>query len=193
MAEKALTTAEAEALSGTTDATSGVAFVTSGADPYLAAVYRTFHQLMKVAMLGNSLRVYADDSLATTVGVRAGRRTLGTAALVYAGGTVALASYNNSTANLWLYNNAGTPTVAAGASWPSYPHWKLASVALSAGAITSITDRRDEGSSDTVLPVYTTGGRPSASTAGRVIFNSTTSRLNIDTGSAWVLADGTSA
>lgn len=44
-----------------------------------------------------------------------------------------------------------------------------------------------------VVGSYTTAGRPAAGTAGRIILNTTTSKLNIDTGTAWVHADGTAA
>jgi hypothetical protein len=47
----------------------------------------------------------------------------------------------------------------------------------------------------TRLPSYTTGARPSAASAGQggAIWNTTTSKINISTGAAWVLADGTAA
>ena len=38
---------------------------------------------------------------------------------------------------------------------------------------------------------YSNAGRPSAGTAGRVIFNTDDGQLNIDTGSVWTLPDGT--
>lgn len=43
------------------------------------------------------------------------------------------------------------------------------------------------------LPTYTTAARPAASTAGRVIFNTTTNRPNYDTGTGWVHSDGSAA
>lgn len=46
---------------------------------------------------------------------------------------------------------------------------------------------------DLVLQSYSSGARPPAGTAGRTIWNSTTGRPNFDTGSAWILADGTAA
>ena len=47
----------------------------------------------------------------------------------------------------------------------------------------------------TRLPSYTTAGRPTAATAGAggAIWNTTTSKINVSTGAAWVLADGTAA
>ncbi len=41
------------------------------------------------------------------------------------------------------------------------------------------------------FPVYDDAGRPAAGTAGRVIYNTTDSNLNIDNGTNWVLPDGT--
>ena len=42
-----------------------------------------------------------------------------------------------------------------------------------------------------VLHVYTDATRPAARTEGRMIYNSDTGQLNIDTGSDWTLPDGT--
>jgi hypothetical protein len=36
------------------------------------------------------------------------------------------------------------------------------------------------------LPVFNDANRPTAGIAGRVIYNTTTSKINLDTGSAWV-------
>lgn len=41
------------------------------------------------------------------------------------------------------------------------------------------------------VPVYSDGTRPAAGVQGRVIYNTTDSKLNIDTGAAWTLPDGT--
>ena len=42
-----------------------------------------------------------------------------------------------------------------------------------------------------VLPSYTNSSRPSAGTAGLVIFNTDDGQLNIDDGTNWTLPDGT--
>ena len=39
--------------------------------------------------------------------------------------------------------------------------------------------------------VYTDGTRPTAGIAGRIIYNTTDGKLNIDTGAGWTLPDGT--
>ena len=57
--------------------------------------------------------------------------------------------------------------------------------------ITQILDRRGEGLSDTLLPTFDAAGRPAAGYAGRMIFNTDDSQINIDTGSEWTLPDGT--
>ena len=44
---------------------------------------------------------------------------------------------------------------------------------------------------DLLVNVYTDAGRPAAGTAGRIIFNSDDSMLNIDNGANWTLPDGT--
>lgn len=46
---------------------------------------------------------------------------------------------------------------------------------------------------DLVVQNYSSDARPAAGTAGRVVWNVTTGRPNFDTGSGWILADGTAA
>jgi hypothetical protein len=48
-----------------------------------------------------------------------------------------------------------------------------------------------DSSGDLVVQTYSDGTRPSAGTAGRIIFNSDDGNLNIDNGSGWILPDGT--
>lgn len=193
MSKTALTDSQALALSGQTDAKTQAKHTTVGMFNHAADRKRLDARILELLALNAELEVYPDTTAATTVGVGAGRRTLGNTALVYAGGTVSLASYNNTTALLWFWNDNGTPRVTAGSSWPSYPHWKLAEVALAAGAITAILDRRSEGCSDVVTRSGSTGARPAGSVIGQQYWNTTTGKLNVFNGSAWVLADGTSA
>lgn len=195
MSEKALTDEQAVALSGTTDATTGVTFPQVASNNWAAAIYRTFQRMIDALLRANDLRVYPVEGNADAVGVRPGRIRFGGTALAYAGADPAVDSLtNNATTYVWAYNNSGVIAISSSTSaWPAYPHRRLAEVTMASGAITAILDRRSEGLSDVLLPTYTTGARPAASTAGRVIFNTTTSKINIDTGAAWVLADGTSA
>ena len=44
---------------------------------------------------------------------------------------------------------------------------------------------------DPVIPSYSNSTRPTAATAGRLIYNTDDANLNIDTGSGWILPDGT--
>lgn len=48
-----------------------------------------------------------------------------------------------------------------------------------------------DGDGNLVVRTYTDATRPSAGTAGRVIFNSDDGKLNIDDGTNWTLPDGT--
>lgn len=52
---------------------------------------------------------------------------------------------------------------------------------------------RFDGNGDLVLQGYPTAGRPAAGTKGRLIFNTTTNRLNVDIGTGWTTPDGAAA
>lgn len=197
MSELALTDDEATALAGTTDSTTGGVYPSESENDWLAPRNRLDARLIEAARIANELRVYEVTGNADAVGVRAGRKRLGAATLVYAGADPAVDGLtDNDTTYIWLYSNAGTATIASaidGTGWPAHPHWRLAEVTLASGVITGIVDRRGEGVLGTVLESYSSGTRPAASTAGRCIWNTTTSKPNFDTGAAWVLADGTAA
>jgi hypothetical protein len=188
-----LTDTEALALSGVTNTETRATHTVVGQFNHAAARKRLDARILELCELNAELEVYKDTAAATTVGIGAGRRNLGNNAVVYAGGTVSLSAYNNATGLVWLYSNSGTATIGTGSSWPSYPHWKLAEVTIAAGVITGILDRRNEGLSDVVIRSGSTGSRPAAGTIGQLYWNTTTTKLNVSTGSAWVLADGTSA
>ena len=67
--------------------------------------------------------------------------------LDFAGQTSELAAYNNDTAYVWLFDNAGAAGLGIGtdaAGWPGTAHIKLAEVTLAAGVITQLLDRRLE-------------------------------------------------
>ena len=146
-------------------------------------------------MRGNDFRVYEIQDNADAIGVRPGRIAFANTVLVYDGADPAIdALTDNDTTYVWLYNDAGTATIGSAidaTGWPAITHVKLAEVTLVDGVITAILDRRVEGLSDHLLPVYDDAGRPAAGYAGRMIFNSDDTNLNIDTGSAWILPDGT--
>lgn len=195
MSEKALSDSDANDLEGTTDTSSGFPYPASDADPWLAARNRADAHLLAVGLRGNDFRVYEVDGNADAVGIRPGRKLFGSTVLIYAGADPAVDSLtDNETTYIWLYNNSGTATIGSaisGTGWPAVPHVKLAEVTLASGVITGIVDRRGEGLSDILFPVYTDGTRPAAGYAGRAIFNSDDGQINIDTGSDWTLPDGT--
>jgi len=209
MAERLLDAQDAAALGGTTDPDTGLPFPTPYADPWLVPFYRFADHLRAVAQLANALRVYPDDASDTTVGVRPGAASLAGARVTYPGGTLDLATANNDLALLWAYDAGGEIGVSFAVDsvgWPDTPHVRLAEVTLDAGRITDITDRRafalfadhaadarvtDAG--DLQLRAVTQLDRPLPGIPGRIVFNSTTQRLNVDTGSAWTETDGAPA
>ena len=68
-------------------------------------------------------------------------------ALSYAGGSIDLGTYNNSTALIWLEDNTGAAEIGVADSadgWPVGDHLKIAEVTLDSGEVTLITDRRFE-------------------------------------------------
>ena len=83
MAESALTTAVANALSGTTDSDTDGVYPTTGESTYYTTVYRLLNRILKAVELSNELRVYKDGDL--TYGVRAGKASHGTNVYSYAG------------------------------------------------------------------------------------------------------------
>jgi hypothetical protein len=198
MTEKALTDNQASALSDTTDATSGVVYPSATQRNWAATGYRLFERIIEAFIRANDLRVYEIEDNADAVGVRSGRVTFGATALAYTQEDPAVDGLtDNDTTYIWLYNNAGAATIGSaldggsGGGWPSVPHYKLAEVTMSGGAITAILDRRAERCSDVLLPTYTNATRPAPGTAGRLIFNSDDGQINIDDGTNWTLPDGT--
>lgn len=149
MAVKDLTSAQVTALYGAGTerlARSGVLVPTSGLQPWYEWMVNAINHLDQAS--AGWLQVRQDDAAATTVRVMPGRAVIAGVPLVYAGGAIALAAYNNDTAYLYLQNDgAGAAeiiAVADGTGWPATPHVRLASVVLASGAITSITDLRPE-------------------------------------------------
>lgn len=192
MSEKILTDSTALALGGTTDSVTEAVYPQTTQNNWAAVMFRWMRRTLQALALGNEFRVYEVDGNADAVGIRAGRARIGSTTINYAGADPALDGLtNNATTRVWL--TAGGTIGSSSSAYPATVHHPLAEVVMSGGVITAINDRRGWGWSDRVLPSYTTSGRPSASLAGRAIWNTTTSKINIDTGSAWVLADGTSA
>ena len=188
--------ASALALAGTTDPNSGLVYPSTDTENgWGAQVLRLLQHLLTCFAPAGELRVYETDAAADAVGVRAGRRRLGSTVLVYAGSETAVTDLDDdATTYVWLYNNAGTGAIGSGAAWPSVAHWRLAEVTMADGVITQILDRRGECVVGVVFERFAAAGRPAAAgNAGRAIVNTDTGKLNISDGSAWFHADGTAA
>lgn len=151
MSEKLLTDDEALALSGTTDAATGLVHTTVGQFNHAADRKRVDDQVRRVALLANNLRVYEVEGNADAIGVRPGRCQLAGVAYSYAGLDPAVDSLaNNDTTYIWAEDDGGgalqIDSAIDATGWPSNPHLKLAEVTLAAGVITSIVDRRADAS-----------------------------------------------
>jgi hypothetical protein len=145
MAIKELTAQAMELLVGTRHASTGFEFPANGLQPYYEWLIRALYLLGESS--AGALRVAEDDVNATTVWIAPGRASIAAVTLAYGGGTLELGSYNNDTAYVWLYDDAGNAAIGIGAAaggWPAGNHIKLAEVTLSSGAITEILDRRFE-------------------------------------------------
>jgi hypothetical protein len=142
---KELTPDQIDALVGTRHPATGIEYPPNGLQPYYHWLLRALH-LLAESSLGN-LRVAADDTSDTSVVIAPGRATISSVVVDFAGQTSDLSAYNNDTAYIWLFDNTGTAGLGIGtdaAGWPGTPHIKLAEVALAAGVITQILDRRLE-------------------------------------------------
>ncbi|MEX0654520.1 MAG: hypothetical protein WD534_04850 [Phycisphaeraceae bacterium] len=137
-----LTPEQIDALVDTRHATTDIAFPPQGLQPYHQWLIRTLHRLAECSLA--ALRVGQADEGPMVVAIAPGRASIDGDVLVYAGGTLDLATFNNATARIALVDDDGSAAVAADSDWPAALHIKLAEVELSEGAITTITDRRLE-------------------------------------------------
>jgi hypothetical protein len=148
MAVKDLTSSEVAALANTRHALSGVKFLAQGESDYHNMFMNALHLLSRESAAWGM--VHDDDAAGTTVRVMPCRALLDGVTLIYAGGTISLAAYNNDVAYVWLEDDgAGAAQISADSDangWPSTPHFKLAEVTLVSGAVTSggILDRSQE-------------------------------------------------
>jgi hypothetical protein len=143
MASQDLSTQQIAALVGTTHPVTGLAYPEAGLQPYYDWLIRSLHRLAEAS--AGDLRVWQDDDEPASVWVAPGRCSIAGAALAYPGGSLSLGAYNNSTALIWLQDNAGAAQLGVAdtaAGWPAGDHLKLAEATLSAGQITLIADRR---------------------------------------------------
>ena len=145
MPSKDLTSQQIAELVGSAHPATGVTYPESGLQPYYAWLIDAVQRLSEAS--AGDLRVWHDADDAASVWIAPGRCSIAGQPLSYAGGTLDLATYNNSTALVWLQDNTGSAEVATGnigSGWPVGDHLKLAEVQLDSGAITQITDLRFE-------------------------------------------------
>jgi len=132
-------------LVGDTHPVTGLSYPEAGLQPYYEWLIRSLYRLAESS--AGDLRVWHDADDAASVWVAPGRCSIAGQALSYAGGSIDLAAYNNSSALIWIEDNAGSPLIGVadiGAGWPGGDHIKLAEAVLDSGEVTLITDRRFE-------------------------------------------------
>ena len=150
MAESALSTAVADALSGTTDSDTDAVYPTIGESTYYTTMYRMMQRMLQSFGAANELRVYKDGAL--TFGVRAGKFTAedGTTTHSYAGATGQSVT-DDDTTYIWLTVVSGAATLntdyGGSAAFPDAgvtPHIPIATITAADGAYayTDITDYR---------------------------------------------------
>lgn len=144
MAEEHPADATLNALSGTQDSGTGLAYPTTNAADWHTAVFKALEHLNRVAEAANALRVYKDDSAALKFGVRAGKYFNAGTLVSYAGATNQAVTANNTN---YIYLLAdGTLTVSTSA-FPAAttPHVRLAEIVAGAADfdVADLTDRRD--------------------------------------------------
>lgn len=145
MSIKELTPDEIENLVGARHPTTGIEYPPNGLQPYYQWLIRALHLLAESSF--GALRVWQDDATPASVFVAPGRASISDVSVEYTGGTLDLSAYNNDTANVWLYELAGTAQIGVAddaSGWPGTAHVKLASIVIAAGEITQIIDRRIE-------------------------------------------------
>ena len=130
-----------DALSGTTDAQTGVVYPTKGSMPWYTAFYQLICRLLKVSTRANDLRAFKDGTL--TFGVAAGTWYNGDTAVSYAG-AAAQALTNNATNYVYL-TAAGALTVnTSGFPTPSTaPHIPLAIIPTGTASLAGTTGLYD--------------------------------------------------
>ena len=139
MAESALSTANADALSGTTDTDTDLVYPTIGESTYYTKVYQLVQRLLQLTRAANKLRVYKDGAL--TFGIRAGEFMNAATLVEYAGATGQ--AVNDDTDNyIYLTIVSGVVTVnnSYGGSGAGFPdpsvteHVPLAIITAASGA-----------------------------------------------------------
>jgi len=140
-----LTSQEIAALVGESHPVTGLIYPEAGLQPYYEWLIRSLYRLAEAS--AGDLRVWHDAEEAASVWIAPGRCSIAGVALSYAGGSIELGLYNNSTALIWLEDNAGNAQIGTADTeegWPLGDHLKLAEAQLESGEVTLITDRRFE-------------------------------------------------
>lgn len=145
MPSQDLTEQQIVSLVGTSHPVTGFSYPEAGLQPYYDWLIRSLYRLAEAS--AGDMRVWHDADDAASIWVAPGRCSIAGTALSYAGGTIDLAAYNNSTALIWLEDNAGAAQIGVAdtaAGWPVGDHLKLGEALLDSGEVTLITDRRFE-------------------------------------------------
>lgn len=145
MSQMELSPQQISDLVGSRHPATGIAFPPAGLQPYHDWLIQTLHRLAEAS--AGDLRVGRADAPPTAIHLAPGRCSIGGVGLSLAATTIDLATVNNDTALVWVYDdngNAVASTATAATGWPSAAHLKLAEVTLAGGAVTGILDRRFE-------------------------------------------------
>ena len=145
MSSHDLTSQEIAELVGDSHPVTGVTYPEAGLQPYYEWLIRSLFRLAEAS--AGDLRVWHDADAAASVWIAPGRCSIAGQALSYAGGSIDLGLYNNSTAMIWVQDNAGAAEIGVadiGAGWPVGDHLRLAQAQLASGEDTLITDLRFE-------------------------------------------------
>lgn len=145
MPSQDLTTQQIAELVGGSHPVTGLTYPEAGLQPYYEWLIGSLYRLAEAS--AGDLRVWHDADAEASIWVAPGRCSIASQALSYAGGTIDLGTYNNSTALVWVQDNAGSADIATAdiaTGWPAGDHIKLAQVQVETGEVTLITDLRFE-------------------------------------------------
>ena len=145
MPSQDLTSQQIAALVGGAHPVTGVSYPEAGLQPYYEWLIGSLYRLAEAS--AGDLRVWHDAEEAASIWIAPGRCSIAGQALSYAGESIDLGVYNNSTALVWMQDNAASAEIATadiGTGWPVGDHLKLAEVQLDSGEVTLITDLRFE-------------------------------------------------
>ena len=134
MAESYESDAIINALTAATDSLTGGAYPTIGESPHYTSLYKLLRQIQKaIGVTVSELQPYVDDGSTHDLGVRSGKIMQPDGDIVaFTGTTISLT--NGSTNYAYIYDNAGTWTLAANiVGYPDQtgvPHIPIATISL---------------------------------------------------------------